>query len=281
MAGKRQVIEAGMKRINRWHGQWLLIAAVLGLSVGGSGQWADRRPQSFPPAIALPHGPSPGGGVVLGSMGWAGSGRANRAEPDAGLWPEAGADGQYRVIDANRYDRELQRAHELVLCEGHRVLWRFGEQLREQALDSIRWSAAGGVVGRTVGTAVKTARQAARYGHAAVKSGATLPADIAATFRGGNYSSHVLQSDVVAYRFSGGVSDPAGRFLTTQQTVRWIAAPEEAIRALNLPPGATAQQLNAFIIPKGTQIFYGRVEGGAQRATQIFIQDRGILIPAP
>ena len=173
MAGKRQVIEAGMKRINRWHGQWLLIAAVLGLSVGGSGQWADRRPQSFPPAIALPHGPSPGGGVVLGSMGWAGRGRANRAEPDAGLWPEAGADGQYRVIDANRYDRELQRAHELVLCEGHRVLWRFGEQLREQALDSIRWSAAGGVVGRTVGTAVKTARQAPVWA-CCRKSGATF-----------------------------------------------------------------------------------------------------------
>ncbi|HRZ46169.1 MAG TPA: Imm74 family immunity protein [Candidatus Paceibacterota bacterium] len=169
MTGKRKVIEAGMKRIRRWHGRWLLIAAVLGLSVGGSGQWADRRQQSFPPAIALPNGPSPGGSVALGSMEWAGDGRANRAEPEAGLWPEAGADGQYRVIDASRYDRQLQREHELVLCQGHRVLWRFGEQLREEALDSIRWSAAGGVVGRAVGTAVKTARQAVRHGHAAAK----------------------------------------------------------------------------------------------------------------
>ena len=193
MAGKRQVIEAGMKRINRWHGQWLLIAAVLGLSVGGSGQWADRRPQSFPPAIALPHGPSPGGGVVLGSMGWAGSGRANRAEPDAGLWPEAGADGRYRVIDASRYDRQLQREHELVLCQGHRVLWRFGEQLREEALDSIRWSAVGGVVGRTVGTAVKTARQAVRLAHNADKSETILVrhyTDIA-TRQSINESSHL------------------------------------------------------------------------------------------
>ncbi|HOX03245.1 MAG TPA: hypothetical protein P5555_13330 [Candidatus Paceibacterota bacterium] len=159
-----------MKRIRKWHRQWLLIAAVLGLSVGGSGQWADRRQQSFPPAIALPNGPSPGGSVALGSMGWAGNGRANDEAPEAGLWPEAGADGQYRVIDASRYDRQLQREHELVLCQGHRVLWRFGEQLREEALDSIRWSAAGGVVGRAVGTAVKTARQAVRHGHSATKA---------------------------------------------------------------------------------------------------------------
>ncbi|HOX03700.1 MAG TPA: hypothetical protein P5555_15520, partial [Candidatus Paceibacterota bacterium] len=39
------------KRIRRWHGRWLLIAAVLGLSVGGSGQWTDRYPHSFPSAI--------------------------------------------------------------------------------------------------------------------------------------------------------------------------------------------------------------------------------------
>ncbi|MBP8259891.1 MAG: hypothetical protein KA118_09545 [Verrucomicrobia bacterium] len=67
------------------------------------------------------------------------------------------------MIDASRYDRELQREHELVLCQGHRVLWRLGEQLREEALDSIRWSAAGGVVGRTVKTALKSARQAVRH----------------------------------------------------------------------------------------------------------------------
>ncbi len=154
-----------MKRIRRWHGRWLLIAVVLSLSVGGSGQWADRRPQSFHPAIALPHGPSPGDAGALGSMGWVGDGRANGVEPGAGLWPEAGADGQYRVIDASRYDRELQRAHELILCQGHRVLWRFGEQLREEALDSIRWSAAGGVLGSTIGTALKSARQLFRHTH--------------------------------------------------------------------------------------------------------------------
>ncbi|HRZ46161.1 MAG TPA: Imm74 family immunity protein, partial [Candidatus Paceibacterota bacterium] len=91
------------KRIRRWHGRWLLIAAVLGLSVGGSGQWADRRQQSFPPAIALPNGPSPGGSVALGSMGWAGNGRVNEDAPEAGLWPEAGAGGRY-LSSLNLYE---------------------------------------------------------------------------------------------------------------------------------------------------------------------------------
>ncbi len=111
--------------------------------------------------------------------------------------------------------------------------------------------------------------------------GGGLVDDIAGTFRGGRYQSHVLQSDVEAFRFSGGVSGPAGRFLTTRQTVTGIATPQEAIQALNLPAGATAQQLNSFIIPKGTNIFYGRVEGGGSTATQIFIENSRVLRPAP
>ncbi len=180
MPGKRRMSQGSMKRIRRWHGRWLLIAAVLGLSVGGNGQWTDGREPSYPSVIALPHGPSPGRAVALGSLGWAGNGQANGAALDESLWPEAGAGGQYRVIDACRYDRELQREHDLILCEGHRVLRRLGEQLREEALDSIRWSAAGGVVGRTVKTALKSARQAARYGHGAAKKADGL---FAATMR--------------------------------------------------------------------------------------------------
>jgi hypothetical protein len=108
---------------------------------------------------------------------------------------------------------------------------------------------------------------------------ATLPADIAATFRGAQYRSIVLKSDVEAFRFSGGASEPLGRYLTTQQTVRTIATPSEAMSTLNLPLGATATQLNSFIIPKGTTVFYGRVEGGGKAATQLFIQDRNVLMP--
>ena len=111
--------------------------------------------------------------------------------------------------------------------------------------------------------------------------GGGLADDIAGTFRGGRYQSHVLQSDVEAFRFSGGVSGPAGRFLTTRQTVTGIATPQEAVQALNLPAGATAQQLNSLIIPKGTNIFYGRVEGGGSTATQIFIENSRVLRPAP
>jgi hypothetical protein len=89
----------------------------------------------------------------------------------------------------------------------------------------------------------------------AARAGGVLPADIASTFRGGNYGTRVLQSDVEAFRFSGGVAAPQGRSLTTSQTVTGIATPGEAISALNLPSGATA--------------------------TQIFILNPGVLCPVP
>lgn len=54
-----------------------------------------------------------------------------------------------------------------------------------------------------------------------------------------------------------------------------------AQRALNLPSGATAEQLNALVIPKGTTIYYGRVAGGGETATQIFIQDASVLRAVP
>jgi hypothetical protein len=108
-----------------------------------------------------------------------------------------------------------------------------------------------------------------------------LTDDIARTFAGGRYHSRVLQQDVVAYRYSGGTSGARGRFLTTSQTVEKIGSPVTAQRALNLPVGATAEQLNAFVIPRGTTIYYGRVAGGGERATQIFIQDASILRPLP
>ena len=130
------------------------------------------------------------------------------------------------------------------------------------------------------GSAIAASR-AAPMTVTAARGGGALPADIASTFRGGNYGTRVLQSDVEAFRFSGGIAAPQGRFLTTSQTVTGIATPGEAISALNLPSGATATQLNSLIIPKGTNIFYGRVEGGSATATQIFIQNPGVLRPVP
>ena len=126
-----------------------------------------------------------------------------------------------------------------------------------------------------------TPARALRATTSAGSGAARLPADIAATFRNGSYRSRVLQSDVEAFRFSGGSAEPAGRFLTTRQTVLDIATPGEARAALNLPMGATATELNTFVIPKGTRIFYGRVEGGGASATQIFIENKGVLVPVP
>ena len=96
------------------------------------------------------------------------------------------------------------------------------------------------------------------------------------TFKGA-IKSRVLKSDTDAFRFSGGVSDPKGRFLTTRQTLRQIDSPQDAQRVLQLPEGATATTLNKFTIPKGTKVFVGRVKGAPPRATQVFIKDSGVL----
>jgi len=93
----------------------------------------------------------------------------------------------------------------------------------------------------------------------------------------GTIKHKVLKSDVDAFRFSGGISDPKGRFLTTRQTLRKTGSPQDAQRVLKLPEGATADTLNKFTIPKGTNIFVGRVKGGSPGATQVFIKDPGVL----
>ncbi len=103
--------------------------------------------------------------------------------------------------------------------------------------------------------------------------------DIAATFSGGKFTSTVLQDSMTAYRYSGGVSGATGRFLTTADTVSQISSPAAASIALKLPVGATAEALNTFTIPAGTRIFTGGVAGGADTATQIFIENPGVLIP--
>ena len=113
----------------------------------------------------------------------------------------------------------------------------------------------------------------------ALALGATLPADIAATFLGGKYGSTVLKEAMDVYRYSGGVAQPAGRFLTTANTVSQISSPAAASIALRLPAGATAEALNSFTIPVGTRIFAGGIEGGADTATQIFLRNSSVLIP--
>ena len=84
---------------------------------------------------------------------------------------------------------------------------------------------------------------------------------------------------LTAYRYSGGVSAASGRFLTTAGTVAQISSPAAANIAPRLPVGATAETLNTFTIPAGTRIFVGGVKGGADTATQIFIENPSVLIP--
>lgn len=101
--------------------------------------------------------------------------------------------------------------------------------------------------------------------------------DAAKTFRGGKYVTKTLTKDVEAYRFFGGEVGPAGRYLTTRQTLKMIGSPNSARSILKLPEGNLATDMGKFIIPKGTTVYIGRVEGGAQKATQIFIKDASVL----
>ncbi|GEM_PF-1380722 len=254
-----------MKRNRGGRGWWMVAAAVLGLSAVGNGQWADRRGQS----PQLTGGLSERGysGLVIGpgSIGLMGSGRVERPGRDEDLWPEAGADGRYRVIDASRYDAELQREHELILCEGHRVLWRLGEQLRQEALESVRWGAVGGALGKTVRAAVKSARQVVRHGHSVAKSApirwsplngpGPLGEKVASTFRGGSYTELVTSEPTMLYRVYGGNSPNIGPYWTRTPPA---GALQSRIDSALLPQwGNTAENIVKIQVPAGTRIFEG------------------------
>ena len=75
------------------------------------------------------------------------------------------------------------------------------------------------------------------------------------------------------------VDEAVGRFLTTADNVSQISSPVSASIALNRPANATAETLNAFVIPARTTIFTGGVAGGADTAVQSFIRDSSVLIP--
>ena len=129
----------------------------------------------------------------------------------------------------------------------------------------------------SAGVGAIKARMAARATRLVPKGGG-LADDIVRTFRDRAYKTRVLQSNVRAYRYSGGVSPAKGSWLTTRQTVSQIATPANAQKLLNLPSGATAETLNTFVIPKGTTLYMGRVAGGGAKATQVFIENPNLLI---
>jgi hypothetical protein len=104
-----------------------------------------------------------------------------------------------------------------------------------------------------------------------------LDPKIERTFRDGKYRHIKLDSDVEVHRFWSEGIDPEGRYLTTKQTVAQINSPLEAGRILNLPEGNMATNKSTFIIPKGTDIYIGRIEGGGMKATQIYIKNPDVL----
>jgi hypothetical protein len=134
----------------------------------------------------------------------------------------------------------------------------------------------GGAVGLSMGLAAPAAASLAQ-GTAARSAAAELSNDVASTFAGSVHKV-TLTSDVQAFRYSGGVSEASGRFLTTANTVARYGMGEGARAGLNLPAGATAEHLTEWIIPKGTTIYAGRIAGGAADAVQVFVKDPSVLV---
>lgn len=135
------------------------------------------------------------------------------------------------------------------------------------------------------GFAIDAGVEGAAVTEAATES-AALDAETASTFSGGQYTTTTLDEDMLAYRYSGPNVDggnpayPAGRYLTDFDTVAQIGSnPTSPSTVLNLPSGSTAANLNTFIIPAGTTIYTGGIEGGADFALQIYIKDYNVLIP--
>ncbi|WP_029688868.1 glycohydrolase toxin TNT-related protein [Thermoanaerobacter sp. A7A] len=83
----------------------------------------------------------------------------------------------------------------------------------------------------------------------------------------------VLDSDTLAYRYYGGNSNPRGQWLTTELL-------KDPVNQLALPPGNKAENIQQWIIPKGTKVLKGTVAphwGKLGGAPQIFIPDPKIL----
>jgi hypothetical protein len=99
-----------------------------------------------------------------------------------------------------------------------------------------------------------------------------LPAAIAKTFQGGKYHATTLTSDWRVQRVFGGGADAAGRFMTP-------SAPnaEVARGALQLPAQNAATHVADILIPQGTTIYTGIVNGSTTGAAQIFVRNPEVL----
>jgi RHS repeat-associated protein len=126
--------------------------------------------------------------------------------------------------------------------------------------------------------------EAAQYGdevagvvrHSPVNPG-PLADEIAATFRGGSYSSITLSTDVVLYRSWGGRAGELGQYWTRTRPTGPLQSQLDS--ALDPAWGNTAERVAVIRVPAGTTIYQGaaapqRIAGGGSLlggGSQVFI----------
>jgi len=94
---------------------------------------------------------------------------------------------------------------------------------------------------------------------------ASLPPDVVATFRGGNYTARVLQEPLTVYRSEG------RRFGQWYGTIKPDSA-ASAERLYNVVAyGNDLTEVSTYRIPAGTIVYEGPVEGGT--GWQVYIPD--------
>ena len=94
---------------------------------------------------------------------------------------------------------------------------------------------------------------------------------IARTFQNSSYTATKLASDIRVYRVFGGGAAQPGRFFTTN-----LPASSNAARAaLNLPVQNAATHVVEAVIPSGTTVFQGVVQGG--NAIQVFVTNPAVV----
>lgn len=92
------------------------------------------------------------------------------------------------------------------------------------------------------------------------------------TFDKGQYFASTLTSDLRVQRVFGGGADAVGRFLTPS-----APSADAARSALQLPAQNAASHVADILIPQGTTIYSGVVNGSTSGAVQIFVRDPGVL----
>jgi hypothetical protein len=82
-----------------------------------------------------------------------------------------------------------------------------------------------------------------------------------------------LDKDLTVYRYSGGIANPRGRWVTTGLL-------SDPVNQLALPPGSTAENITQWIIPKNTEVLNGTAApnfGRIGKAVQIYVPDSSVL----